>query len=170
MELRLSKSVIRPWRWGDETSIVRHANNYRIWRNLRDRFPHPYSIEDAKYWIELTATETPQTSFAIEVDGEAVGGIGLVLRDDIYRCSAEIGYWLGEDYWGRGIATEAVVALTEWAFDEFSLHRIYAGVLEWNAPSMRVLEKAGYRLEARFRNAIIKEGMVMDEFVYAVVR
>lgn len=170
MELRLGKSAIRPWRKGDEASIVRHANNYKIWRNLRDRFPYPYTLKDAAYWIELTATETPRTSFAIEVDDHAVGGIGLILRDDIYRCSAEIGYWLGEEYWGRGIVSEAVGAVTAWAFAEFNLSRIYAGVLEWNGPSMRVLEKAGYRLEARLKNAIVKEGQVMDELVYSILR
>lgn len=170
MKIRLKTCTLRTWQNGDEHSIVRHANNYKIWRNLRDRFPHPYTIEDASFWISLAATETPQTNFAIDHDGQAVGGIGLILRDDIYRCSAEIGYWLGEDYWGRGIVSEAVVALTAWAFDEFNLSRIYAGVLEWNKPSMRVLEKAGYQLEARLKNAVIKEDRIMDEFVYAIQR
>ncbi len=170
MEIKLGTCTLRPWRMNDETSLVRHANNYKIWRNLRDRFPHPYTLHDARHWISLATTETPQTSFAIEVDGQAVGGIGLILRDDIYRCSAEIGYWLGEEFWGRGIVSEAVVAVTEWAFDEFNLSRIFAGVLEWNKPSMRVLEKAGYHLEARLHNAVIKEDRMMDEFIYAILR
>jgi RimJ/RimL family protein N-acetyltransferase len=170
MELKLKTCVIRPWRPGDEESLVVHANNYNIWRNVRDRFPHPYTLEDAREWIRLAGEESPQTNFAIVVDGKAAGGIGLVLKDDIYRCTAEIGYWLSEAYWGRGIVTEAVRALTRWGFENFDLSRIYAGVLEWNPASMRVLEKAGYRFEGRLRKAVVKENQVMDEFIYAIVR
>ncbi len=170
MELKLKNCTIRPWQFGDEESLVRHANNYNVWRNLRDRFPHPYTLNDAREWVQMASKEQSQTNFAITVGGEAVGGIGLVLKDDIYRRTAEIGYWLGEEFWGRGIVTEAVRALTDWSFEHFDLSRIYAGVLEWNPASMRVLEKAGYRFEARLRKGIVKEGQVMDEFIYAVVR
>ncbi|MGE0133103.1 MAG: GNAT family N-acetyltransferase [Blastocatellales bacterium] len=170
MEIKLKTCVIRPWRPGDEEALVVHANNYNIWRNVRDRFPHPYTPEDAREWIRLAGEEYPQTNFAIVVDDEAAGGIGLVLKDDIYRCTAEIGYWLSEAFWGRGIMTEAVRALTRWGFENFDLSRIYAGVLEWNPASMRVLEKAGYQFEGRLRKAIVKQNQVMDEFIYAIVR
>ncbi|MEP7340016.1 MAG: GNAT family N-acetyltransferase [Acidobacteriota bacterium] len=170
MELKLKTCTIRPWRRGDEESLARHANNYNVWRNVRDRFPHPYTLENARDWVALAGPENPPSNFAIVVEGRAVGGIGLVFKDDINRCGAEIGYWLGEGFWGRGIMVEAVSALTDWAFKSFDLHRIYAGVLEWNPASMRVLEKAGYQFEARLRKSIIKEGFVMDEFVYAVIR
>ena len=169
MEIELKTCVIRPWRPGDEESLVANANNHKVWRNLRDRFPHPYTIDDAREWIRHMGEESPQTNFAIVVDGEAVGGIGLVLNGDIYRCSAEIGYWLGEAFWGRGVMTEAVRALTQWAFDNFNLSRIYAGVLEWNPASIRVLEKAGYQFEGRLRKAVVKQDLVMDELVYSVV-
>ncbi|MCI0336516.1 MAG: GNAT family N-acetyltransferase [Acidobacteria bacterium] len=170
MELKLKCCTIRSWRSGDEESLVRHANNYKIWRNVRDRFPHPYTMQDARAWIEHARYEEPKTNFAIVVDGAAVGGIGLVLQTDIYRRSAEIGYWLGEEFWGRGIASEAVRTFTEWAFDNFDLCRIYAGVLEWNPASMRVLEKAGFQFEARLRKGVTKEGKTMDDFLYSVVR
>lgn len=170
MELKLENCTIRPWRRGDEESLVRHANNYNVWRNLRDRFPHPYTLDDAREWIQMSNAENPQINFAIAVGGQAAGGIGLVLKDDIYRCAAEIGYWLGEEFWGRGIVTEAVRAMTDWGVETFGLSRIYAGVLEWNPASMRVLEKAGYQFEARLRKAIVKEGLVMDEFIYAITR
>ena len=170
MELKLKTCVIRPWRRGDEESLTSNANNYQIWRNVRDRFPRPYTIEAAREWIGMASQESPPSTFAIVVDGKAVGGIGLVFRDDINRCRAEIGYWLGEAYWGRGIVSEAVRAVTAWAFDNFDLASIYAGVLEWNPASMRVLEKAGYKFEARLIKAMIKEDVVMDEFIYAIVR
>ena len=170
MELKLDRFIIRNWRPGDEASLVRHANNRKIWINLRDRFPHPYTPADAEQWIRHASTVSPATSFAIVVEGAAVGGIGLLLKDDIFRRSAEIGYWLGEEYWGRGIVTEAVRAVTEYAFTNFDLCRIYAGVFEWNPASMRVLEKAGYEFEGRVKKSVTKDGRTIDEYIYAIIR
>jgi ribosomal-protein-alanine N-acetyltransferase len=168
MELKLTRSTIRDWREGDEASLVRHANNRKIWQNVRDAFPHPYTTMDAEDWIRKASSDDPITSFAIEVDHAAVGGIGLVLQTDIFRRSAEIGYWLGEDYWGRGIVTEAVKAFTVWGFANFDLSRIYAGVFEWNPASSRVLEKAGFEFEGRMKKAVTKEGRTGDELIYAI--
>jgi RimJ/RimL family protein N-acetyltransferase len=170
MELKLRKCTLRPWRRGDEESLVHHANSYNIWRNVRDRFPHPYTLEDAAWWIEHSSSEFPPSNFAIVVDGEAVGGIGLVFGEDIHRRSAEIGYWLSEEYWGRGIVADAVRGITGWAFETFDICRIWAGVLEQNPASMRVLEKAGFTFEARLRKAVTKEGRTMDDFIYAIIR
>ena len=166
----MSLSLIRSWRESDAESLVVYANNRNVWRNLRDSFPHPYTRADAEGWIAFAAKARPETSFALDVGGEAVGGIGLGLKGDVYRRTAEIGYWLGEPFWGRGIVTEAVRALTDYAFSTFNLSRIYAGVYEWNPGSMRVLEKAGYVREARLRKSIFKEGQIIDEIIYAVVK
>jgi RimJ/RimL family protein N-acetyltransferase len=170
MEIRMNRSTLRAWKPGDEESLVRHANNRAIWRNLRDAFPHPYTLADAKRWIEIANPTEQITNFAIVVEGAAVGGIGLVLKDDVFRRSAEIGYWLGEDYWGRGIATEAARAVTDYAFATFDLCRIFAGVFEWNPASMRVLEKAGYEFECRMKRSVTKDGETIDEFIFAVIR
>ena len=170
MELDLGSFIIREWRRGDEPSLARNANNRKVWINLRDAFPHPYTMEDARRWVEKAGSEYPLTSFAIVVDKEAVGGIGIVLQPDVFRRSAEIGYWLGEEYWGRGIVTEALRALTDYAFANFDLCRIYAGVFESNPASMRVLEKAGYEFEARMKKAVTKDGKTMDDFIYAIIR
>jgi [ribosomal protein S5]-alanine N-acetyltransferase len=170
MDIKLTRSVLRPWQRGDETSLVLQANNRNIWRNVRDLFPYPYTLQHAREWVGRAGRIHPVTNFAIVVDGDAVGGVGLVLRDDIYRRSAEIGYWLGEEYWGRGIVTEAVAAVTEWGFSNFDICRIYAGVFEWNPASMRVLEKAGYTFEARLSKQVTKDGKTIDEFIYATVR
>src|SRR5437868_1751743 len=170
MEIDLGHFLIRDWRHGDEETLARHANNPKIWRNVRDRFPHPYTLDDAKWWIEHASSENPMTSFAIVVDGEAAGGIGFFLQEDIFRRSVEIGYWLGEAFWGRGIVTDAVRAMSEYIFANFDVCRIYAGVFEWNPGSMRVLEKAGYVLEGRMRKAATKDGQTIDEFIYALVR
>lgn len=170
MELKLSRSIIRPWQHGDEAALAQHANNRNVWRNLRDIFPHPYTRKDAEEWIQTAGAENPPRNFAIVVEGEAAGGIGFILNEDVYRRTAEIGYWLGEKYWGQGIMTEVVRKITDHLFANFSVHRIQAGVYEWNPASMRVLEKAGYRLEARRPKSIIKDGATIDEMIYAIMR
>lgn len=170
MELRLSRSVIRGWQPHDVASLARHANDRVVWRNLKDMFPYPYTLVDAERWILQAMVANPMVHFAIAIDGEAVGGIGLDLKTDVFRRCAEIGYWLGRAYWGRGIMTEAVSALTEFAFGHFDLCRIEAGVFEWNPASMRVLEKAGYTLEGRLRNRVTKDGQTIDQLLYAMVR
>ncbi len=166
MEIRLETCTIRSWRKDDAASIVPLADNRAVSRNLRDRFPHPYARKDAKAWIRSARAARPETVFALEVDGHAVGGIGLHPQGDVHRRAMEIGYWLGEPYWGRGIVTEAVRALTSYAFETFDVARVYAYVYEWNPASARVLEKAGYRFEGRLRKAVTKEGTTMDMLVY----
>jgi [ribosomal protein S5]-alanine N-acetyltransferase len=170
MQLDVRECCIRSWRVGDEPAIVRHADNRKIWLNVRDRFPHPYTPADAEAWVARAAAATPETQFAVEVEGEAVGGVGLFLQTDVERYSAEIGYWIGEAFWGRGLATAVVRAFTDYAFETFELCRIYANVFEWNPASCRVLEKAGYVLEGRLRSSAVKDGFVLDGFLYAKVR
>ena len=170
MELDLGVCTVRSWCSSDATSVAQHANNRRVWRNLRDRFPYPYTLAEAEDWLRSVVGVMPETSFAIAVDGAAVGGIGITLGEDIHRRTAELGYWLGEEFWGRGIATAAVRAITEYAFAKFDLVRVWAGVFEWNPGSMRVLEKAGYVREARLRGSAFKDGQVVDEVIFATVR
>lgn len=161
---------LRPWRRGDEESLVRHADDERIARNLRDVFPHPYTREDAERWLALAlGDDATEIRLAIDVAGEAVGGIGLEPQADVYRRTAKIGYWLGAAFWGRGIATAAVGALTDHALAELGFLRIEAGVYAWNPASCRVLEKAGYVLEGRLRSAVVKAGAVTDVLLYARV-
>ncbi len=170
IQLGLPDCTLRSWRPEDAEAIVRHADNRRVWLNLRDRFPHPYTPADAHRWIRESASASPETQFAIAVGAEAVGGIGLELQTDVCLGTAEIGYWLGAAYWGRGIATEAVRSMTAHGFAALGLRRIFAGVFAWNPSSRRVLEKAGYSLEGRLRQAVIKDGHVLDAFLYAIVR
>ena len=169
-ELRLASCTIRQWRWSDKPSLVRHANNRNVVRMLRDRFPHPYTEADANAWLSKVVWQQPPISFAIDVGGEAVGGIGIIPQSDVHRLSAEIGFWLGEDYWGKGITTEAVKALSEYAMHEFHLCRLYAQVFSPNRASARVLEKAGYMLEGILKKAVVKDGEMLDLIVYAYVK
>ena len=167
--LQLQRSTVRSWRFTDAESLARYANNREIWRNFRDGFPHPYSLDDATTFIAMAASAQPETMFAICIDDEAIGGIGFGLHSDVERVSAEIGYWIGEPFWGRGIVTEALQAVTRFAVTEHRLTRVYAVPYAWNEASARVLAKAGYTLEGRMRKSVIKDGTVVDQLLYAYV-
>jgi RimJ/RimL family protein N-acetyltransferase len=167
MEIRLATCVLRPLVAADAPSLALHANDRDVWLHLRDRFPHPYTPADAEAYIAAVAGRAPQTGFGIVVDGEAAGTIGLVLGDDVERHSAEIGYWLGRRFWGRGVATGAVRAVTAYAFAELGMHRVFAVPFDGNPASNRVLEKAGYVLEGRMRRSAVKDGRILDQWLLA---
>jgi len=169
MRLECEKSVIREWAPSDKAALVRFANNRKIWRNLAHVFPHPYTDADADWWFSFLAQMPEPTSWAIEIDGLAVGAIGVTLREGIYLKCAEFGYWLGEPYWGRGIMTEAVKAVSSYVMRRFGLIRLEAPVFEWNPASMRVLEKCGFVREGVLRASAVKDGQVIDRVLYALI-
>ena len=169
MRLECGKSVIRNWAPSDKAALVRFANNRNIWRNLSHRFPHPYTDADADWWFSFLAGMPEPTLWAIEVDGLAVGSIGVLLGEGIYGKSAEFGYWLAEPYWGRGIMTDAVKTASRYAMDRFDLIRLESPVFEWNPASMRVLEKCGFEREGVLRASAVKDGQVIDRVLYALV-
>lgn len=153
----------------DADRMVELGNNPHISKNLRDGFPSPMTYKDARKFLKARVKEEMATVFAIEYDGEYVGNVGVHPQEDVYRRSAEIGYFIGEPYWGKGIATEAIRQAVEYGFTKMGMIRIYAGVYEYNIPSMVVLEKNGFGKEGIFRKAIIKNGRVMDEHRYAII-
>ncbi|MCY4619415.1 MAG: GNAT family N-acetyltransferase [Chloroflexi bacterium] len=169
MRIEIGDWQVRSYRIDDAPSLARHANNRNISRNMRDTFPYPYTLSDAHDWISLVMQQSPEANFAIASADEVIGGIGLMFRDDIHRRSAEIGYWLGEPFWGQGIATAALRAVTDHAFANYDLARLEAFVFEWNPASMRVLEKVGYVLEGNLRRSITKDGQTIDAFLFARV-
>ena len=162
--------TIRQWTWDDLDSLVLHANNINIWNNLRNYFPHPYTEQNGEEWLEKVIGVEPFINMAIDLDGAAVGGIGIGLNTDVYIMSAEISYWLGQPFWGQGIATEAIRQMVEYAFYYFDIVRIYAEVFENNKSSMRVLEKNGFYLEGVRRKAVLKNGVLMDDFIWVKIR
>jgi len=170
MELHCDKCILRSWHREDPGSLVRYANNRKIWLNLRDRFPHPYTEADAQGWVERALSGKPETEFAIEASGEAVGGIGFTLGTDVERYSAEVGYWIGEAFWGKGICTDALKAATRYALVAYPLNRIFAVPFGENLASMRVLEKAGYARECILKRSAFKDGRFVDQVMYAFVR
>jgi ribosomal-protein-alanine N-acetyltransferase len=169
MHLPLSRCAVRSWQASDAASLVTYANNRKIWLNLRDRFPHPYSKRDALHFLRSIRGRQPETAFAIAVGDEAVGSIEFVLQQDVERVSAEIGYWLGEPFWGRGLTTEALSAVTRYAVERHHLTRIFAVPFATNRASCRVLEKAGYVREATLRRSAIKDGVILDQCQYGFV-
>src|SRR5215472_3063161 len=166
MQLILKQCIIRPWRLDDAESLVRHANNRKVWIALRDLFPHPYTIEDAHAFLKSVSSE-PVTLFCVEANEAAVGEIGIRIGADVHRQTAELGYWLGEEFWGRGIMTEAVAAFTDFCFKKFQLRRIYAEPFANNPASARVLEKASFVFEGRLMNNVLKDGKLLDSLLYA---
>jgi RimJ/RimL family protein N-acetyltransferase len=153
----------------DAESVVRHANNINVARQLRDRFPHPYTRANASAFLKAATSAPEPSNLAIDVSGEAVGAVGYVPGIDVERFSAEIGYWLGEPFWGRGIATEALLLVTDHVFDTLNMLRLFALPFADNAGSIRVLEKAGYVREAVLRSSSVKYGQPRDQLLYARV-
>jgi [ribosomal protein S5]-alanine N-acetyltransferase len=170
VRLELTRCVVRPWTSGDAESLHRHANNRNVSMHLRDRFPFPYELEHARTFLGWLAGQPAPTVWAIEVDGDAAGGIGIELHSDVERVSAEIGYWLGEQVWGRGVVTEALQAVTAEAFKRYDLTRIYAVPFADHPASIRVLEKSGYVKEGVMRQSAIKDGKVRDQALYAIYK
>ena len=158
--------VVRTFRPDDAPSLARHANSYAIWRNLRDRFPHPYTTESATTFIAGVLERGMPTSLAVEIDGAAAGGVSVRPGADIERVSAEVGYWLGEAYWGQGFMSAAVAEVSARAFDWLGLTRLFALPFTRNPSSSRVLEKAGYTRTAVLRQSAIKEGEIVDQYLY----
>jgi len=170
MLLDLGDLRIREWRRDDLESLLRYANNPRIAANLRDQFPHPYTRREGIDYLNYVRSSQIPLSFAIEFAGEAVGGIGFKQGIDIARLSLEMGYWLGEPFWGRGLATRAVAASSDWAFDNYKVVRIFAMTFAHNVASMRVLEKSGFHREGILQRSAIKNGVILDQIMYAKVR
>ena len=162
-----SNVAIRELEYSDIAKLAEYADNKKVSINLRDLFPHPYTTDDAKQFIDMVKGQNPKTFFAIEYNGEYVGNISLSLGSDVYRKSAEIGYFIGEPFWNRGITTMAIDLITDYAFRTFDVVRIHAGVFEFNKSSQRVLEKCGFYKEGIFKKSVIKEGKIYDEIRYA---
>jgi RimJ/RimL family protein N-acetyltransferase len=170
MQLTLEQSTIRPWRMEDAQSIATHANNRKIWLMVRDVFPHPYTISDAHEFLQRAMREQSEMKCCVEVEAAAAGAIGVHPGEDVHRHTATIGYWLGEQFWGRGIMTEVVTAVTDFCFDNFPFRRISAEVFSSNPASARVLEKAGFTFEGRLKNHVLKDGKLLDTLLYARTR
>ena len=159
---------LRPFRFADVDDLIQHANNENIAKYLTDKFPHPYTNENAVQFIQFANQHTPQSIFAITLNDKVVGSIGLHPQHDIMRKNMELGYWLSEDYWNQGILSKLIPAMVEYGFKTFDIERIYARPFGNNPASARVLEKSGFKLEARFEKTVLKKGEMLDELVYAI--
>lgn len=154
----------------DLAKLSEYANNEKVSVNLRDAFPKPYTLKDAENFKKMIDSQNPKTFFAIEYKGEYVGNISLSVGNDVYKKSAEIGYFIGEPFWNRGIATKAVCLITDWGFKNLDILRIHTGIFEFNKSSQRVLEKCGYIKEAVFKKSIYKNNEIYDEIRYAKIK
>lgn len=161
---------LRPWNIDDLESLVKYANNPNIAKFMTDGFPHPYKEENGKMFIEFATKDNPIHIFAIDINGEAVGGIGLHPQQDIHKKNAELGYWLAEPFWGNGIIKKAIHEIVDFGFKTYDIDRIFARPFGTNIPSQKVLQKAGFKLEGSFKNTLFKNGEYLDELIYAMYR
>jgi [ribosomal protein S5]-alanine N-acetyltransferase len=162
--------ILRDWNEKDLDSLVKYGNNFNVAKNMSDLFPHPYTEEAGKAFIRMANSQEPRHIRAIEIEGEAAGGIGLHQQQDIYKHNAELGYWLAEPYWGKGIITDAIRQMVKYGFENFDIERIFARPFHTNTGSQKALEKAGFKLEARLSKTIFKNGEYLDELIYSVRR
>jgi len=169
MNIDIGEYIIRDWQMEDAPSIAKYANNKKIWMNLRDAFPHPYRIQDAESFILRIIETDPRTVFAIANQSEAIGSIGLIPGKDVHRYTAEIGYWLAEPFWRKGIMTQAVQSLTDYAIHDLKMHRVFAEPYATNPASARVLDKAGFTCEGVLRSSVFKDGKVLDQCIYSYI-
>lgn len=170
MRIDIGEWHLRPFDDTDLPALLKYADNPNVARYLRERFPQPYTAAAGRAWIANTKRQDPPVTFCIATDDELIGGIGIELQTDVYRRSGELGYWLAEPFWGRGIVTAAANAVVEYGFTRLDLVRIFAGVFATNPASARVLEKVGFELEGRSRHAVFKHGELIDELRYAILR
>lgn len=161
--------LLRPYQLADKLALVKHANNKNISDNLRDRFPNPYTEKDAEWFINFVLeNNNPGTNFTIEINNEAAGSIGFSLGEDVYRLNAEIGYWLGEEHWGKGIMTNVIKTIVKYIFKNFDIKRIYAMPFATSIGSVKALERAGFIKEAIIHNGVIKNSKVLDYYIYSI--
>ena len=158
--------TLRPFKDTDLTSLVKYANNYNIAKFLTNQFPHPYTDEDGRKFISSVSNNNPANVFAVVVNEEAAGAIGIFPQSDIHEKNAEMGYWLAEPFWGKGIITRAIEQIVEYGFKTFDISMIFSRPFSSNPASQRVLEKAGFVCEAQLKNAIYKNGSYFDELIY----
>lgn len=161
---------LRSWQITDLDNLVKYANNWNIAKYLTDKFPFPYTESDGRSFIDYANNGDRHQIFAIEVNNEAVGGIGIHLQDDVFRKNAEIGYWLAELFWNKGIMSKAISKTVQFAFDNFDIERIYARPFGTNIASQKCLEKCGFTLEAKLDKTLFKDGRYLDEMIYAIRR
>ena len=167
LETSIANCVLRPWQADDVANLIANANNRKVWRNLTESFPHTYNKRDAEQWIEIATDSGRSVHFAITLAGQAVGGVGAIAGQGIAERTAQFGYWLGDAYWGNGIATAVAAAFVNYLEGQRAFARLEAPVFAWNPASMRVLEKVGFHREGILRNSVSKDGELIDSVMYA---
>ncbi|WP_321322372.1 GNAT family protein [Labilibaculum sp.] len=172
MTAEIDKSCVflRKWKFGDEEDLVKYANDLDVSRFLKDSFPYPYTLRDAQRWIHFVNHGAKGYFMAIEVNKEVVGCVGVEQQEDVFCKSAELGYWIGQKYWNKGIMTQVVKETVNYAFLNMDIVRLYANVFEGNIGSVKVLEKAGFVQEAVLKSAVYKKGNYLDQLIFAIVR
>lgn len=168
--LLLEKCILRKWRSTDRYSLQQHANNHKISVNLRDKFPWPYTLQDADTFLAVSSESLLSEFAAITINDVAVGGIGIEPFSDVRRFSCEIGYWLSDKYWNKGILSEVLAVYSEFIFNNTPFIRLEAHVFDWNTASSKVLERCGFAFEGRLKKACFKDNKWCDMLIYGKIK
>jgi len=168
--LKGSNFILREWEESDAEELARIGNNKKIAQNMVDTFPFPYTIDSAEYWVCNAGRGENKANLAIEVDGKLAGGIGFSIKDGLHEGVANGGYWLGEEFWGNGIGTEAWALIRDYIFENYDVHRVEASVFSWNPASARVQEKCGFKLEGTLRQNSKRFEKIGDELQFSILR
>ena len=170
IKLQFDNYCIREFFTEDVDSLVKYANNYSVSRYLRDAFPFPYTEKDAMRWIDIVMHNKFNLTFAIADEQELIGGIGAMPNQDVNRFTAEIGYWLAEPFWNKGIISKAVSTFCGYLFNNYNFNHLTASIYEGNDASMRVVQKAGFILEGVLRKNVYKENKFLDQYIYGLLK
>jgi [ribosomal protein S5]-alanine N-acetyltransferase len=170
MKINFDNYCIRDLQPGDVDALVKYANNYAVSKFLRDAFPHPYTKDDAERWIEFVKHDKFNFAFAIANEVELIGGIGAIPNQDVNRFTAEIGYWLAEPFWNKGIISKAVIAFCKYLFTNYNFNHLTASIYQGNDASVRVVQKAGFVLEGVLRKNVFKENKFLDQYIYGLLK
>jgi len=164
--------TIRKWELSDAKDLASAISNTKVQDNLRDGLPYPYTEQEGAEYISamLSADKNKTFAFAVTVDGKVIGSIGVFRQENIHRLTAELGYYIAEEYWGRGIMTEAVIQICKYVFEQSDIIRIFAEPFAYNAASCRVLEKAGFQYEGTLRKNAVKNGKLIDMKMYSILK
>ena len=170
MNLQFENYIIRNFIDDDVDSLYKYANNINVSQYLRESFPYPYSKQNALEWIYFIKQDSDKLALAIADEHELIGGIGAIPNNDVHRFTAEIGFWLGEPFWNKGIMTKAIRVFCNYLFDAYNYNKLSANVFEGNEASKKVLQNTGFILEGILIKNIFKKNKFMDQYIYGLLK
>lgn len=168
--IQVNEYQIRDFKFEDKNALVKYANNPEVSKYLRNTFPSPYTVHDAERWLKSVVGKNDSLFFAIANKNELIGGISAIPYEDIHRFTAEIGYWLGQPFWNKGITSDILKSFCNYLFNNYDFNRLTANVFEGNTASEKVLLKCGFQLEGTLKKSVFKWNIFIDQYIYGLLK